>query len=100
MTREIRENTKNVQNRNTGVLNCKETSSNRNGNINNVSSVVRKTIKNTVKIYKAAVQAKRCVAGCITGFTEALADKVAREGLFGEDKGKGYCGTDVDYISD
>lgn len=25
-------------------------------------------------------------------------DKITREGLFGEDKGKGYCGTDVDFI--
>lgn len=25
-------------------------------------------------------------------------DKITREGLFGEDKGKGYCGTEVDFI--
>ncbi len=30
--------------------------------------------------------------------SEVMADKIAREGLFGEDRGCGYCGTEVEYI--
>ena len=44
--------------------------------------------------------AKRTVSERFVTATQVLADKTAREGLFGEDRGKGYCGTDVDYIED
>ncbi len=47
-----------------------------------------------------AAEAKRTISDGFVLWTETLADKTAREGLFGEDKGKGYCGTDVDYIED
>ncbi len=34
----------------------------------------------------------------INSYLYYYSDKMTREGLFGEDKGKGYCGTEVDFI--
>lgn len=47
---------------------------------------------------KRAAELKKEISGVVVEISEALADKTAREGLFGEDKGMGYCGTDVEYI--
>ena len=49
-------------------------------------------------LYISAKSFKREISAIITEASEILADKTAREGLFGEDRGCGYCGTDVDYI--
>ncbi len=47
-----------------------------------------------------ASELKKEVSKIVVEVSEALAHKTAREGLFGEDKGKGYCGTNVEYISE
>ena len=44
------------------------------------------------------VAMKNDLVRAATAMSEILADKTAREGLFGEDRGLGYCGTDVDFI--
>lgn len=49
-------------------------------------------------VYERAVYAKRQFSDRFVYVSEILADRTAREGLFGEDKGKGYSGTDKDYI--
>lgn len=56
-------------------------------------------IKGALTAYTKAVKAKRDISDSFVALTEALADKTAREGLFGEDRGKNYCGTDTDYIA-
>ena len=52
------------------------------------------------KAYKTCVRVKKDISDAFVSMTEELADKTAREGLFGEDRGKNYLGTSVDYISD
>lgn len=47
---------------------------------------------------RKAAELKKEISGVVVEMSEALADKTAREGLFGEDRGVGYCGTDVEYI--
>ena len=54
--------------------------------------------KKAKELYISARSFKREVSAIITEVSEILADKAAREGLFGEDRNCGYCGTDVDYI--
>ena len=54
---------------------------------------------NMASVYSKAVKTKRAISSSFVSFTEVLADKTAREGLFGEDRGKNYCGTDTDYIA-
>ncbi|MBR3995456.1 MAG: hypothetical protein IKI97_09285 [Clostridia bacterium] len=56
-------------------------------------------VSKTVNTYRKVVAIKRDVSDKFVSFSEVLADKTAREGLFGEDRGKGYCGTDTDYIA-
>ncbi len=56
--------------------------------------------KKAASVYNGAVRIKRRISDGFVELTEVLADKTAREGLFGEDKDKNYCGTSVDYISD
>ncbi len=55
--------------------------------------------KSVSSAYKKAVKAKRDISDSFVNLTEVLADKTAREGLFGEDRGRSYCGTDTDYIA-
>lgn len=57
-------------------------------------------VKNVSVIYSNAVKAKREISESFVALTQVLADKTAREGLFGEDKDKNYCGTNVDYINE
>lgn len=64
------------------------------GIIQNVIAVA----KGVCAVYERAVYAKRQFSDRFVYVSEVLADKTAREGLFGEDIGKGYNGTDVDYI--
>ena len=56
-------------------------------------------VSKTADTYRKVVAIKRNVSDRYVALSEILADKTAREGLFGEDKGKGYCGTDKDYIA-
>ncbi len=49
-------------------------------------------------LYLKASSAKKEISSVIVEASEVLADRTARKGLFGEDKGCNYCGTDVDYI--
>lgn len=65
-------------------------------NINTKRTVnFKKKAKN---LYISARSFKREMSAIITEASEIFADKTAREGLFGEDRNSGYCGTDVDYI--
>lgn len=65
-------------------------------------SSAKKLMKNTFDFLCAlpdrAARAKREISDVIVEASEILADRTARKGLFGEDSGLGYCGTDVDYI--
>jgi len=49
------------------------------------------------EVFAKAAKIKKGISESFVSLTEALADKTAREGLFGEDRDKGYVGTDVDY---
>ena len=50
-----------------------------------------------VNVGKLRYETKQLKA-LIDDYLYYYSDKMTREGLFGEDKGKGYCGTDVDFI--
>ena len=68
--------------------------------INTGKSRTKHVLENVSKLYTSAVRKKRMISEGFVALTEALADKTAREGLFGEDKDKNYCGTSVGYISE
>lgn len=70
-------------------------SAKRNGGLLEKLSAVASSV---YAVYKRAADAKRQFSARFVYVSEMLADKTAREGLFGEDSGKGYKGTDIDYI--
>lgn len=91
MTREIRVNEKNVHERGTSAH--MSTTSKR----KNAGAVILTKLS---ALYAGAVRTKRGFSDRFVALSEVLADRTAREGLFGEDRGKNYAGTDRDYISD
>ena len=95
MTREIRVNERAVIARRTGTGNIQTRTV---APIRKKSSKLPLIINNTVRFCHEASRIKREISEKIITVAEDLADKTAREGLFGEDRGKGYAGTDVDYI--
>ena len=91
MTREIRVNERAVITRRAGTSDIRARS----------TAPARKkstAVGRLTHFFREAVRIKRAISDIITTVMEDLADKTAREGLFGEDRGKGYAGTDVDYV--
>ena len=99
MTREIRVYEETFQTEATGTYKRTKTAAERRrakGENRGFSAFVK-----TVSVmYSNAVKAKREISETFVTLTEVLADKTTREGLFGEDRGRNYCGTDVDYINE
>lgn len=100
MTREIgtHEREKRTRNANTGSIVCRTAPAAQGRKTNTRSKNVTIPFAKAVSFYRKAVRLENEIYNTFFGFFEALADKTAREGLFGEDRGKGYAGTDVDYI--
>lgn len=96
MTREIRVNEKAFQREATSAHTVRHANTFPGKSAKRSPSLLQKVCT----AYAKAVRVKREVSEAFVAITEALADKTAREGLFGEDKDKNYCGTSVDYVSD
>ena len=96
MTREIRTNVKTFQYE---VSSAQRIVSPTCGSAEKVSNK-RSFAELAASVFTRVCKAKRELSDRFVAMTEVLADKTAREGLFGEDKNKNYCGTDTDYISD
>ena len=100
MTREIRVNERGIKNGHTSARPCAD-------RVNPAAvrstypsrtTTEKSTLCKVADFCRKASRIKREIADNIMAISERLADKTAREGLFGEDRGKGYAGTDVDYI--
>ncbi len=94
-----------VKNRYTGAYRITATDAAQNGSAifgkgtcEKIKESAATAICTAILALRKASELKKEVSAIVVEVSESLADKTAREGLFGEDKDKGYSGTDVEYI--